>query len=186
MKNVIHIFGPSGSGTTTLGEIICRELGYTLMDTDDYFWMPTDPKFTTKRPVQDRIRMMMQVMEQSKNVVISGSLTDWGDVLIPSFTLAIRIEMEQCLRLERIRQREHRKFGSRIEPGGDMYEIHRSFMDWAKRYDTGGPEIRSRRKHDQWQSLLCCPVLLLDGAESLDDNYQKVLKYMKQKGMIIP
>ena len=119
-------------------------------------------------------------------MVISGSLTDWGDVLIPSFTLAIRIEMEQCLRLERIRQREHREFDSRIEPGGDMYEIHRSFMDWAKRYDTGGPEIRSRRKHDHWQSLLCCPVLLLDGAESLDDNYQKVLKYMKQKGMIIP
>ena len=49
MKNVIHIFGAFGSGTTTLGKKICEELGYTLMDTDDYFWMPTDPKFT---PVQ--------------------------------------------------------------------------------------------------------------------------------------
>ena len=41
MKNVIHIFGASGSGTTTLGKKICEELGYTQMDTDDYFWMPT-------------------------------------------------------------------------------------------------------------------------------------------------
>lgn len=37
MKNVIHIFGASGSGTTTLVKKICEELGYTLMDTDDYF-----------------------------------------------------------------------------------------------------------------------------------------------------
>lgn len=65
----------------------------------------------------------------SQNVVISDSLTDWGDVLIPSFTVAIRIEMEQSLRLERIRQREQHKFSSRIEPGGDMYEINRAFME---------------------------------------------------------
>lgn len=186
MKKVIHIFGASGSGTTTLGDKICRELGYTLMDTDDYFWMPTDPKFTTKRPIQDRVCLMRRIMEMSQNVVISGSLTDWGDVLIPSFTLAIRIEMEQSLRLERIRQREQHKFGSRIEPGGDMYEINRAFMEWAKRYDTGGPEIRSRRKHDQWQTLLSCPVLQLDGADTVEDNYQRVLHFMKQERMITP
>lgn len=186
MKNVIHIFGPSGSGTTTLGEKICRELGYTLMDTDDYFWMPTEPKFTAKRPAADRICLMRRDMEKSQNVVISGSLTDWGDVLIPDFTLAIRIEMEQSLRLERIRQREQQHFGSRIEPGGDMYEIHRAFMEWAKSYDTGGPEIRSRRKHDQWQTLLSCPLLLLDGADTVEANYRKVLQFMKQERMITP
>ena len=42
-KNLIHIFGASGSGTTTLAEKISRELGYFHLDTDDYFWLPTDP-----------------------------------------------------------------------------------------------------------------------------------------------
>ncbi|MGM9603941.1 MAG: AAA family ATPase [Faecousia sp.] len=176
MKNVVHIFGASGSGTTTLGEKISRELGYFHMDTDDYFWMSTDPKFTTKRPASERIILMRRDMEQAQNVVISGSLTDWGDVLIPDFTLAIRIEMDPALRLERIRQREKRKFGSRIEPGGDMYETHRAFLEWAKRYDTGGPEVRSRAKHDQWQKLLSCPVLLLDGGASVEDNFWKVFQ----------
>lgn len=37
MRNVIHIFGASGSGTTTLGKRIADELGFKLMDTDDYF-----------------------------------------------------------------------------------------------------------------------------------------------------
>lgn len=40
MKNVIHIFGASGAGTSTLGRKICAELGYRFMDTDDYFWLP--------------------------------------------------------------------------------------------------------------------------------------------------
>lgn len=58
MKHVVHIFGASGSSTTTLGEKISRELGYFHMDTDDYFWMPTDPKFTAKRPAAERIAFM--------------------------------------------------------------------------------------------------------------------------------
>ena len=186
MENVIHIFGPSGSGTTTLGQKICQELGYTLMDTDDYFWLPTDPKFTAKRPIPERLSLMEAHIRQYRNVVISGSLTDWGDVLIPRFTLAIRIEMDPALRLERIRKREQRNFGSRIEPGGDMYETHQAFLAWAKSYDTGGPEIRSRVKHDQWQQLLTCPVLPLDGADTLEANFQKVLQFMNREGMNQP
>ena len=40
MKNVIHIFGASGSGTTTLGKKICSELlyingyGHILLDSN--------------------------------------------------------------------------------------------------------------------------------------------------------
>lgn len=41
MKNVI-LYGASGSGTSTLGRKICEELGYKFMDTDDYFWFPTN------------------------------------------------------------------------------------------------------------------------------------------------
>jgi len=36
-KSAIHIYGASGSGTSTLGKFISEQLGYTFMDTDDYF-----------------------------------------------------------------------------------------------------------------------------------------------------
>lgn len=36
MKNIIHIYGSSGSGTSTLGRKISEELEYKFMDTDDY------------------------------------------------------------------------------------------------------------------------------------------------------
>ena len=179
--NRIFIFGGSGSGTTTLAKKISRELGYFHLDTDDYFWLPTAPQFTQKRPVEERLLLMERDIDQAENAVISGSLTDWGDPLIPLFTLAVRIELDQALRMQRIREREHRRFGSRIEPGGDMYEAHQTFLEWARRYDTGGTEIRSRAKHDQWQTLLPCPILLLDGGAPLEENYQKVLRAISEE-----
>ena len=174
MKNVIHIFGASGSGTTTLGRKICEELGYTFMDTDDYFWMPTDPKFTRKRPREERIALMKRDIENAENVVISGSLVDWGDVLIPYFTLAIRIEMEQELRIARLELREKDRFGDRIAPGGDMYRQHLDFIAWAKSYDTGGMNMRSKAKHDAWQKLLSCEVLHLDGVDTVENHFLRV------------
>ena len=174
MRRIIHIFGAAGSGTTTLGKKICKELGYTFMDTDDYFWMPTDPKFTQKRPAEKRIELMTKEISQSDNVVISGSLTDWGDVLISYFTLAVRIEMEQGLRIKRLNQREKERFGSRIEPGGDMYQQHLNFVEWAKSYDHGGMNQRSKAKHDEWQKLLLCEILYLNGADAIEDNFTKV------------
>lgn len=49
MKNVIHIYGAAGSGTTALGRKTCNELGFILIDTDDYYWPPTNPPNTNKR-----------------------------------------------------------------------------------------------------------------------------------------
>ncbi len=174
MKQVIHIFGASGSGTTTLGKKICEELGYAFMDTDDYFWMPTDPPFTTKRPREERIEWMTRDIERSGNVVISGSLTDWGDVLIPYFTLAVRIEMDPEIRIVRLIEREKRRYGSRIEPEGDLYEKHLEFVAWARKYDTAGTDIRSRSMHDEWQKLLTCEILNLDGADTVENHFTKV------------
>lgn len=181
MKNVIHIFGASGSGTTTLGKKICKELGYTLMDTDDYFWMPTEPKYMQKRPKKERIELMKNDIEKSENVVISGSLTDWGDVLIPYFTLAIRIEMKQSIRIERLVKREKERYGSRIELGGDMYQHHIEFVEWAKSYDNGGMDIRSKAMHDELQKSFSCKILCLDGENKLEDNFEKVLKVLDIK-----
>ena len=174
MKQVIHIFGASGSGTSTLGRKICAELGYTFLDADDYFWMPTDPKYTTKRPAAERVALMRADILHAENAVVSGSIADWGNELIPLFTLAVRLETDTAVRLERLRQREKAAFGSRIEPGGDMYRIHTDFLNWAAAYDNGGVEMRSKAKHDEWQKQLHCKLLVLNGAGNLSDNFLQV------------
>lgn len=175
-KNVIHIFGASGSGTSTLGKKTSELWGYTWLDTDDYFWLPTNPPFTTKREVKERVRLMKEDISKAKNVVISGSLVDWGDELIPLFTLAVRIETDTEVRLERLRKREGARFGERIAPGGDMYENHLAFLEWASQYDTGSVDMRSKAKHDEWQKLLQCPMVVVNGADNLEENCELIWK----------
>lgn len=174
MKNVIHIYGASGSGTSTLGRKISGELGYKFMDTDDYFWLPTNPPYTEKRSKEERIGLMKKDISEMGNVVISGSLAGWGDELIPLFTLAIRLVADTYIRIERLKIREKQKIGERIMPAGDMYAHHMEFLEWAGRYDTGGANMRSKAEHDEWQELLLCKQIVLDGADTLEENFKKV------------
>ena len=180
MKNIIHIFGASGSGTTTLGKKICDELGYYHMDTDNYYWLPVEPQYSQKRPISHRIELMMSDIEAHDNVVISGSLADWGDIFIPYFTLAVRIQIDPAVRIARLVEREKERYGDRIKPGGDRYEMHLEFVQWAKSYDTGDVNIRSKAKHDEWQELLQCPLLHLDGCDTLDDKFARVKKALEK------
>ncbi len=55
----IHITGASGSGTTTLGRALAAELSCPHFDSDDYFWLPTDPPYTTQRDSEERNRRLL-------------------------------------------------------------------------------------------------------------------------------
>lgn len=176
MKRVIHIFGASGSGTTTLARALSRTENWFFMDTDDYFWLPTDPKYTQKRPAEERLRRMLADLDAHENAVLSGSLTGWGDALIPRFTLAVRLHTDTRIRLERLKARERSRFGDRLDEGGDMHEAHLAFLEWAARYDTGDERMRSRLSHDLWQKKLSCPVLELNGGDSPEENAGRVLE----------
>ena len=171
-KQVIHLYGASGSGTSTIGKFISDKLGYFFMDTDDYFWEPTDPPYTTKRNVSDRITLMKNDISNNDRVVISGSLVGWGDELIPLFTLAVRVKTDTAIRIDRLKRREREHFGNRIDLGGDMYENHQAFIDWAASYDSGGLDMRSKSKHDEWQKLLQCCQILLDGSLPVEKNFE--------------
>ena len=175
---VIHIFGASGSGTTTLGKYISHRLGYFFMDTDDYFWILTNPPYSIKRDNSQRLVMMKKDIAKWKKVVIAGSLVDWGDELAPLFTLAIRMETDTEVRIERLKKREKEHFGKRIEPGGDMYEHHQEFIRWASAYDNGGLNMRSKAKHDEWQKLLLCKLIHLNGANSPEQNFNILSEYL--------
>ena len=180
MKHIIHIYGASGSGTSTLGSALCAALGFTFMDTDDYYWLPTEPLYTQKRDRAERITRMRQDIARADHAVVAGSLVDWGDELIDLFTLAIRLETATAIRIDRLRRRERVKFGSRIAPFGDRYQEHEAFIRWAAAYDQGGLEMRSKAKHDAWQHLLGCEQLALNGADNLQANIERVIEAVRR------
>ncbi len=107
----IHILGASGSGTSTLAEALEKELGFRHFDTDNYYWLPSDPPFANKRPIEDRIELIMNDMSGVDKWTLSGSLCGWGDVLIRYFDLVVYLWIPMEIRIPRLIDREKLRYG---------------------------------------------------------------------------
>ena len=166
---VIHIFGASGSGATTLARAVAARYGYRFVDVDDAMWEPTDPPFTVRRP-DDEIRARIErELSLSERSVISGAIVGWGDAFIPAIDLAVYMHLPEAIRIERINRRERARFGARVEPGGDLYRQHLDFLEWARSYDSADPTRRSRAQHERWLARLHCPIIRIEKPESLEE-----------------
>ena len=175
MPHRIHLFGASGSGTTTLGAQLAAAIDGAHLDTDSYYWHETDPPFTTKRDINERIELIKQDSREAANWTLSGSLCSWGDPLLECFTLAIFLHLDQEVRMERLLERERHRHGARILPDGDMYEQHRAFIEWARSYDRARAPIRSLELHERWMETLPCPVIRLDSSASPEEMIADIL-----------
>ena len=172
----LHITGASGSGTTTLGLALCEQLGAQHHDTDDYFWIPTDPPFEEPCPMPERLECLRKDLDASPDWVLSGSFGDWGDPLISRFDLVVFLLVPTGVRLARLHDREQRLFGSEaVAPGGRMHENHLAFLDWAASYDEGGLEMRSLARHIAWLETLPCCVTRLEGEMTTEEQVEAVV-----------
>ena len=170
MSYRIHIFGASGSGTTTLGALLSERTHLPHFDTDDYFWVKTTVPYTVKREVPERLASLAQDLAREDSWILSGSLCGWGDSLVPQFTLAVFLWIPHELRMRRLKEREVCRYGlEALSPGGWFHSNHLEFMAWAEQYDSAGPDVRSRVLHEQWMSTLPCPLLKLEGAYSTEE-----------------
>ena len=162
----IHITGASGSGVSTLGKALAETLAVPLVDSDDAYWLPTNPRFTTKRPVPERLAWLREA-QGAGGWVVAGSLCGWGDPAIASADLIVFLTAPTAQRIARLKARERGWFGDRIGPGGDMERIHSDFIAWAAQYDDPHFTGRSRVMHESWLMEQTVPVLRLQGTDDL-------------------
>jgi adenylate kinase family enzyme len=175
MAHHIHLFGASGSGTTTLGRRLAAAIGGRHLDTDAYYWLGSDPPFTEKRSPADRVAMIERDVDGQPTWVLSGSLCGWGDPLLPRFTLAVFLHLDPELRMARLLERERRRYGPRILPGGDLHAQHLAFLEWTRSYDYACAPVRSLDLHERWMARLPCPVLRLDASRTVEALCAEVL-----------
>jgi adenylate kinase family enzyme len=164
MSERVHIFGASGSGTSTLGREIAGRYGRTYFEADDFFWQPTNPPYQHVRERSDRQQLLIEALAGAPRWVLAGSVSGWGDVAIDFFDLAVFVITPTDIRLERLRVRESARFGNRLLETGDMHHHHKTFMAWASQYDEGSKDMRSRRQDEEWVSRLPCTVARVDGS----------------------
>lgn len=175
----IYITGASCAGVTTLGQNLATQLGVRHADVDDYFWMPTNPPFTTKRPAGERVPLIQQALGDD-DWVLTGSCMVWGDALLAQVDLTVFVVTPTPIRLERLAAREKARFGDRIAPGGDMHSIHLTFREWASQYDNPDFSGRNRAWHERWLSGQTSPVLQIDGANSAETMVEEVTQALSQ------
>lgn len=172
----IHVFGASGTGTTTLGRLLGERLGIPHFDTDDFFWAASETPYTVVREREQREALLRRALEGSASWVLSGSVCDWGDFAIPMLTLAVFLYVPHEARMRRLRRRELERFGREaLSPGGYLHREHLEFMEWAEGYDEGGLGTRSLALHERWMRKLPCKVLRFEGEMKPDEIAEQVL-----------
>ena len=178
-KAQIHITGAAGCGVTTLGAALSERLGITQFDTDDYYWVLSDPPYREKNPIPERLRLLSEEFLDHDGWVLSGALESWGDPLIPLFDLVVFLSEPTPVRLERLRVREANNYGiENVSPGGWRHQETEDFLEWAAHYEDGTREGRTLERHEDWLATLACPVLRLDGTETVEALTKKVIEQM--------
>ncbi|MBI9113694.1 AAA family ATPase [Sanguibacter suaedae] len=156
----LHVLGASGSGTTTLARAIADAWSVPHADTDDYFWVPTDPPYVVKRPVADRLALMRSMFVPREAWVLSGSMPGWGDPIVAECDAVVFLTLDPQERMRRLEARE----ASRRAGAGFDEVAWEAFLEWARGYDDPAFEGRSRAGHEAWLETLDQPVLRLDSA----------------------
>lgn len=160
----IHVTGASGSGATTLGAALARELSLHHADADHYYWLPTVPPFKEKRNANDRLALVCQALRSEPGVVLSGSVYGWGRDVEDAFDLVVFLYLPAHIRVERLRRREIERYGA-ADP---------AFLNWASQYDEGPSAGRSFAKHNAWLAQRTCPVLRLDQDQTVAERVARV------------
>ena len=149
----VLVTGASGSGSTTLGRALSRELKVAFFDTDDYFWLPSEPPYQRQRDPGARLSLLVADLAKAPHAIASGSVIQWGRELEDSFSLIVFLTLQAELRLSRLRKRELARFGRADE----------KFLGEAAQYDEGRSDENSRIGDERWLAERSCPVLRIEG-----------------------
>lgn len=167
----ILITGASGSGTTTLGQSIAAKHGWSFIDADDYYWLPTNPPYKDKREKSSRLELILEKMNKQECSVLSGSIMDWGSELEDSFDLIVFLYLDASIRVERLKKREEEELGY-ADP---------EFLKWAFEYDTGPSTGRSLVRHEKWLSERKCKILRIEGDLTVHQRCAMLIEALPKK-----
>ena len=142
-----------------------RQLGWKHIDADDYYWLPTQPRFQVKRDGQERLKLILTDLNSTPGVIASGSTIRWGLELEDAYDMIVYLYVPPGIRLPRLRARELQRYG----------KVDEEFMAWAARYEDGDVTIRSRRRVEAWLSERRVSILRLEGDMTVDARVAAVV-----------
>lgn len=181
----IHIFGASGSGVTTTGQDLAKNLNVQYFDSDDYFWKKTNPPFIDKQNPIDRNAKIMSDLEGLENWILGGSVFQWGDSIFKNFDLVIFLLIPQEIRIDRLKKREFERYGNSILTDYDRKKQFDNFIAWATDYDNStGIANRTLKAHENWLQTISFPILKIVGDFTTDQRVEQIIERMREEKLL--
>lgn len=176
MCNGIIIFGLNGSGKSVLGKELSRILNYKHIDVEDYYFNESDIPYSSPRPREEFLSLIMNDIKKYRNFVMSAVKIDFTDDIQSFIKLGVFIDAPYEIRMNRVRERSLDKFGDRVMEGGDMYQSELEFYEFVK--------SRSIDNIEAWSQTLNCPILKVDGTVEITKNAILIHEKYKKLGGI--
>lgn len=181
----LHIFGASGSGVTTLGKAISKELNIKYFDSDEYFWTKTEPPFTIRQNPIQRNQLVLKDLNTTENWILGGSIIHWGDNLFPTFDLIVFLYLPKETRLERLKKREFERFGDIIYNNLDRTKQFEDFINWAADYDVNtGIANRTLQAHETWLAETKRPFLKIIGDLTTSEMVKLTIDKLQEEKLL--
>lgn len=174
----VHILGASGSGTTTLARALATRWSVPHADTDDYFWLPSDPPYRQNRPPEQRLALMRALFVPREAWVLSGSLLGWGESIAEDGDAMVFLSLDPAERLRRLEAREDVRAPEIAADDAERV----GFLEWAASYDDPECSGRSRAAHERWLASVAVPVLRLDSARPVDELVEAIVRWAPDQG----
>ena len=175
---IIHVMGASGSGTSTIGEFLGNALGFDVIESDFYKWEQTVPEFQIMRPIEESNALLMERINSSKNLVITGSLHS-NPITHKHINLIIYLQCPTWIRIRRIKKRDVEVGRNSLEAEGEVKENFLWFLNFAKNYDKLGTDMRSKASQEMVIKSCNAPVIRIKTNRTMKHIEKILLKKLK-------
>jgi len=141
-------------------------MNFKHIDNMDYAHRKSDSTYANKLSREERAKLMLADIEKYRNFVITAVTGDFGDIIPKYYKLAVYVTAPLEIRIERIKQRDYRKFGKKVFEGGNMHKQHLEFVSFVK--------SRPLTPIEQFKQTLTCPIIHIDGTEDYRKNAMEI------------
>ena len=173
MGTGIIVCGLNGTGKSTLGKALAKELDFCFIDNEDLYFPKTSQHYTyaSPRSREEVEKILFREIKAHENFVFASVKGDFGEYIYPFFQYAVLIHVPKDIRIQRVKNRSFQKFGNRILPGGDLYETEENFFRLV--------ESRAENTVEEWVRSLSCPVIRIDGTKPMEENVHFIMEQIK-------
>ena len=155
-----------------MGKALASRMGYAFIDSEDLFFPKKDSayEYSNPRSKEEAIQLLENRIKNNTRFIIAAVKGDYGDKLTSALDHIILVDVPKDVRSQRVRARSFQKFGSRMSPGGELYDKEQK---WFAMVDNRPDDYVLA-----WLETIECPVIRVDGTLPVEDNIEYIMSVL--------